>query len=195
MRKRTRKFLMGISIIVLAGLIYPTNVKAQSPYELGTQVASAGIGLGWSYSYYGSTNSFPAISLSYDYNIYELEDVGMISIGGTFGYKRVSYDYPSTSYKASWTTMVFGARGALHVDIFDNENLDTYGGLVLGIRSVRYKDTYYDQYGTNPYSYGGAHVMLAGFIGTRYYFNPNLAVYGELGYGIAILNLGVSLEL
>ena len=196
MRKSVNKFLFGVSVIALAGFLNTYRVQAQSPYELGTQTVSAGIGLGWSYSYYGSTTSFPAISLSYDYNIYELEDVGMISIGGTFGYKRISYDYPASNYKASWTTMVFGARGALHVNIFDMENLDTYGGLVLGIRSVRYKDTYYDQYtGSNPYSYGGAHVMLAGFVGARYFFNPNIAVYGELGYGISILNLGVSFEL
>ena len=42
-------------------------------------------------------------------------------------------------------------------------------------------------------SVGG--LVYAGFIGARYYFTPKLAAMAELGYGIAILNIGVSFKL
>jgi hypothetical protein len=39
-------------------------------------------------------------------------------------------------------------------------------------------------------SYGG--LILGGQLGARYYFNPSVAVFGEVGYGIGYLTLGVA---
>lgn len=193
MRKSVNKFLLGVSVIALAGFLNTYRVQAQSPYELGTQTFSAGIGLGWSYSYFSNGTSFPAISLSYDYNIYEIEDVGMLSVGGIFGFKKSTWKDPSSDYKKSVSSIVFGARGALHLDLFDNPNLDTYGGVMLGIRSEQWKNNNPTYFGFNNYT--DTRGLYGLFVGTRYFFNPNIAVYGELGYGISILNLGVSFEL
>jgi len=38
--------------------------------------------------------------------------------------------------------------------------------------------------------------MMYGFYGgARYFFNPKMAVYAELGYGFGYLNLGISYKL
>jgi len=38
-------------------------------------------------------------------------------------------------------------------------------------------------------------LVYAGFIGARYYFTPKFAAKAELGYGIALINIGVSIKL
>lgn len=40
----------------------------------------------------------------------------------------------------------------------------------------------------------GSHLLSEEFVGARYYFTDNFAVMGELGYGIAVLKIGVALK-
>ena len=44
-----------------------------------------------------------------------------------------------------------------------------------------------------PPRYGG--FLADVFIGARYYVVPQLAVYGELGFGVAYFTLGVSFKI
>jgi hypothetical protein len=122
-----------------------------------------------------------------------------LSVGGILGFKNTVYKYPNViSYngeKASWTVFFIGGKGAIHLDLFDEENLDTYGGLIMGIRSVAYKNTYYEAVGGDPYNYGGISPLVSGYVGARYFFTESIAAYGEVGYGLSILTLGLSLKL
>jgi hypothetical protein len=63
---------------------------------------------------------------------------------------------------------------------------------VLGAKIVNDK-AFGDYIGTG-YSVNSSGVLYDLFAGARYYFTDNLAVMGELGYGIAWLKIGVSLK-
>ena len=76
---------------------------------------------------------------------------------------------------------MLGARGAFHYQFV--EKLDTYAGLMLGFDAVMSS-------GASATSGLG----FSGFLGGRYYIKPKLAIYSELGYGIAYLSAGVALK-
>ncbi len=172
---------------VLAGSF--TFAKAQN-FQNGDMVANLGLGFGW-YSYGYGVSSFPAISLSLEKGIKEL-DFGNLGIGGIVAYKHASYSW-LTSYDWSWTDILVAARGAIHADVLHVDKLDTYAGAVLGLRLESYK--YYTL--DNNFNYVKAHennpkLVIGFFVGGRYYFTDNFAVFGDFGYGYGYATLGVS---
>ncbi len=173
-------------------------LKAQDPtFSKGDLVLNASIGLG-STLYSGSNYSsgFPAIALSLEKGIEEnfLADKLTLGVGGYLGY--ASYKYRYTYFGSEWgfnyNNIILGARGVVHYPLLDK--LDTYAGLMLGVNIVSATE-----FGTNTYGYdytsNGSRGIFSGYIGGRYYLNEKLAVLGEIGYGIAYLNLGISLKL
>ncbi|MDR2928799.1 MAG: hypothetical protein LBV41_11475 [Cytophagaceae bacterium] len=104
------------------------------------------------------------------------EIIAELVIGGTYEWKH--------------TTMIIGVRGALHYQFINK--LDTYGGLMLGY-NIHSSSAIGDasKYGT-PSSFGGFDWEL--FIGGRYYFTDNIGAFLELGYGVAVANVGVTFK-
>jgi len=55
--------------------------------------------------------------------------------------------------------------------------------------------------GTGIYANGGIPTVTAGgfaygiYAGARYYFTPNIGIYGELGYSFGYINAGVAFKL
>ena len=183
------KFFVCTSLVAI--LFSSGKIVNAQPFTMDNIVANAGLGIGWSYSYFGTTTSLPALSLSLEKGIYELPDIGIISVGGIAGFKSTSYKYSiyGDNYKASWTDIVIAARGAIHVDLLNDDKLDTYGGLALGLRFQSYKNN-------NPYdTYSYAHPLFVAYLGARYYLAENIGVFGELGYGLAYLTVGASFKI
>jgi hypothetical protein len=168
-----RILLLSVLVIFIASMSF-----GQMAYNKGDQVASLGIGLGGVAGSYG-TGGLP-ISLAYEYGFNE-----NISFGGLFGYASTSESsYYGDDWK--WTNIIIGARGAYHLDLLHKDNIDTYGGIMLGYNIVSFS-------GPNAsYWSGGSYIFFGGFIGGRYYFSPNLAAQVELGYGLGILNIGLA---
>jgi hypothetical protein len=185
------KKLIKLSVLILAIAIFESNVtiNAQGSFKNGDLVGNLGIGFGWyGYSFLGANvTSLPAFSLSLEKGIKDnfLFDGGVLSIGGIFGIKHASWsDY---GYNGSYNDIIIGARGAIHYDLFKVNKLDTYGGLAVGAR-IHNEKFPYSQYVLNNY----ANVLFALYIGGRYYFSDNFAAFGELGYGLGYLTLGIS---
>ena len=69
------------------------------------------------------------------------------------------------------------------------EKVDLYGGASVGYVIVSVSDNQ---------GYTGSAASTAGFGvfgGIRYYFQPKIAVYGELGYqSLSVLNIGVTFK-
>lgn len=190
-----KRIVRLIVLIAALALITSTQstVSAQA-FKTGDMVANVGAGFGW-YGYgYGAT-SLPALSLSIEKGIKDIDKLGPLSIGGIIGFKHASYAW-STAYDYSWNDFIVAARGALHYDLFKNEKVDTYGGVAVGLRMQSYSYyTWVPPYGVNDYekvSTTTAHPLVALYVGGRYFFTNNLAVFGELGYGLGYLTLGVS---
>jgi hypothetical protein len=140
------------------------NVNAQSTFKKGANVVNLGIGLG----------SYIPIEGSFEHGVVDgLIDGknGSIGIGAYAGF----YSYES------WAHGVLGARGAFHYQFVDK--LDTYAGLMLGFNAVMSS-------GASATSGLG----FSAFLGGRYYIKPKLAIYSELGYGIAYLSVGVAFK-
>jgi hypothetical protein len=108
---------------------------------------------------------FVPLEVSYERGIVDglIQDTkGAIGVGG-YG---ALYSNMSTPY------LVLGVRAAFHYQFV--RKLDTYAGLMTG------------------YDLSGSSLVAGTFAGGRYYFHPNLAVYSELGYGVAFLSAGVA---
>ena len=187
-----------IIAVLLISLFTVGLLQAQeSTFEKGDMVINAGVGFGW-YSYGYGVTSLPAISLSLEKGIKEI-DFGTLSVGGIVGFKHASYSWNSAYDDYSWTDFIVAARGAIHANILEVEKLDTYGGVALGLRFQSYNT--YEIVGVFPnYDYDkvrkvDVNPLLAIYVGGRYYFSEKFAAFGELGYGLGYLTLGVSYKL
>jgi len=183
----------SVSILALI-LISSIFANAQS-FTKESKIISAGIGLGSSLWGTGGKGR-PAISANFEKGMWELGNAGVISLGGYIGntgYKS-TYNYGSYLSEDKWNYTVIGARSAFHYSGLNNDAWDLYGGLMLSYNIVSYSykdnDPNYDyDAGVAASSFG-----LTGYVGSRYYFSEKFAAYAELGYGVSVLNLGVSLK-
>ena len=174
---------------------FPELFKPESTptFHKGFGIINLGMGLfspNNGYDLFGSLKSAPALTLAYDRGVVEGIGPGTIGIGGLIGYKRYSYDFPNTDDKATWTDLVLMARGTYHYNLTDNPQLDTYGGISVGFRANFYKnDVSPDR---DRYNDDGLHLAYGLFAGARYYLTERFGAFGELGYDMSYLKLGLS---
>ena len=191
MKKAFKIIVLGL---VLA-LSLPASPARAQVFDQGDFVISAGIGLGsvyYSGTYYKTT--IPPLWVAGDYCLREKLGPGNLGVGGYLGYSAYKYHYTYATWDYGWkySTFIIAGRGTYHfTDLVDN--LDLYGGLLLGAKIVTHKE-FGDTAGA-LYTASGSGVAYSFFAGARYMFSPNFGVTAELGYGIAYLSLGVSLRL
>lgn len=167
------------------------------PFEKGNHAINLGLGLG-NTGYWGTYYSgfFPSISGSYEMGIVEVpmgsQLTGVVGVGGYLGWSYSKYSYSvwgSNDYYAQ-NDLIIAVRGNYHFIFHDK--LDPYAGIWFGadIQTAKWKgsgqDPDIDFAKTGPT--GGA------YVGARWYFNDNLAVYSELGYLISVFNFGVTFK-
>src|SRR5690606_40595896 len=70
-------------------------------------------------------------------------------------------------------------------------NLDVYGGAMLGYNIVKYSSDGDDMAMVNNY---GSGMGLSGFLGSRWFFSDKIGAYAELGYGVSVLNVGLTFK-
>ena len=136
----------------------------------------------------------PAVSLFLERGILDNVGPGTVGIGGIVAYKRASYDYNSVlgnGRSASWTDIVVGVRGTYHYNFGTNPKIDTYAGLTLGVRVSSYKNDYLQDAGI-PYKSSSVYGASGFFLGGRYFFTDNIGAFGEIGYDISYLKVGLS---
>lgn len=168
-----------------------------------------GFGIGNTFVHSGAYKTFPSISTSFDYGVTDA-----ISVGGYLGYASATYKYTGLEWHPSgngignaygnyysytdtykYRFSIIGVRGAYHFAKFiPNEHTDLYAGLMLGANFVKYTYTtdspYAEHVAVAAQSYSG--FAWSAFLGCRYRFTDNVGIFGELGYGITYLNLGVN---
>ena len=184
-----------ISVLILAFLITVPALQAQkSMIELGDKVISLGIGIG-NTLYIGGTGystMVPPLSLSFEQALAEVFDRGVIGVVGSLGYTsyRFRYNVDPDDFGWDYHNIILGAGSLLHYPLV--ERLDTYIGALLGYNFTTIAE--YGNTGNNTADSVGGFV-IAGFIGGRYYFTEQFAVFAQLGYGVAYLTFGVSIRL
>lgn len=171
-------------LTVMALVAFSTAYGQQ--FQVGSNAVNVGVGFGTALSGLGTGR--PAISASYEHGLWEAGP-GVIALGAYAGI--TGYTYKSAGYTQKWNYTVIGARGTYHYSGFTSvPQLDPYGGLMLGYNIVSYSATG-DYTGPNAY---GSGLGFSLFLGSRWFFSDNLAAFAELGYGVSILNAGVSLK-
>jgi hypothetical protein len=169
-------------LILLGTITLLVSFASKAQYQKGDFLLNAGIGLGYYYA-----GGVP-LMISGEYAFTD-----KLTIGGYLSYTTWNRT-PFSSAKYHYSFVDFGARGSYHFsELFGitNEKLDIYGGAFLGyaVGSSSYtgpgfavSDTY------------GSHVSTGIFAGARYYFAEKVAGYGELGYGISPLSIGLTFK-
>ena len=116
------------------------------------------------------------------------DEKSSIGVGGYMGYTSAKWEYYDWGYK--YSDIIIGVRGAFHYQLVDK--MDTYTGLLIGYDIVSAKE-----FGTSSgydYSSSASGLTWSYFLGARYYFTDNIGAMAEVGFGIAYLNLGVTLK-
>jgi hypothetical protein len=180
-------------MVLLLAILISSSTNGQA-FTRETWAANLGLGFGW-YSYGYSVSSLPALSFSIEKGVWDIEDVGIISLGGAAGWKYAKYDwsYLNYSYDWTWTDFIVAARGTLHPSFVDIEDVDLYGGLALGMRFETYK--YFSVLSNNEpveFTDNNINPLIAIYVGGRYYFSDQFGIFGELGYGLGYLTIGAS---
>ena len=183
-----------LALVLFTATLFASKSNAQF-FEKGTNVISAGVGLGGSFGSYTYGSQTPAISLQYEKGMWDIGGPGVISLGGYAGIKGYKYSGASGSYHYSekWNYTVIGVRSAYHYNGIKNEKFDVYGGLMLSYNILSYKFTD-NSGGSSTYRGGnyGSNLGLSAYAGGRYLFTDNLGAFAELGYGVSYLTLGVA---
>lgn len=185
-------------LLVTVFLFAITSVFAQeSTFNKGDKALNLSLGLG-STLYVGSyySSKIPPISASLEFgavdDLFDVEGLNL-GVGGYIGYASARYEasWYGGSYGWDYTNFILGARGSLHYPAV--EKLDTYAGFMLGYRIVSAKE-FGDWSGGTLLNASTSTLASAFYVGGRYYFSNNFAALAELGYGIAYLNLGITLK-
>ena len=177
----------------MSTLLLGVTASFGQAFDVGSQVISAGVGLGSTLGGFNRATQAPAISLQYERGMWEAGNSGAISLGGYVGFQ--GNKYRASSYTESWNYTIIGVRSAYHYQGIQNDDLDLYGGLMLSYNYLNYKVR--DHSGgvyNSGLSYGSTAVFGL-YLGARYYFSPNFGGFAELGYGVSYLNLGIALRL
>ena len=183
------------SILLLALLVCPAINSNSQAFEVGDKLINAGIGIGatwYSGTWYKTT--LPPVFVSADIGFKDDIGPGVLGLGGYVGMSSYKYEYTwygGDNWGWKYTSVIVGARGTYHMDWV--ENLDTYGGLLLGFNIITSK-----VFGDQTYITGsasGSGIAYSFFVGGRYFLSDNFALMAELGYGIAYLSLGITLGL
>ena len=175
--------------VIFIALLAAVTIMPLSAQQFQKDMGAVNLGIGIGTVLGGLGTGRPAVTLAYDHGMWDIEDAGVISIGGYFG--NAGYSYKDAGYSQKWNYWLVGARGAYHHHGFKSvPQLDPYVGLMLGYNIVTYSSS--GDY-TGPNSYGSG-IGYSIFLGSRWFFNDNFAAFAELGYGITVLNAGVSFK-
>lgn len=179
---------LSFLIAGLAFLCSGQSASAQSEFETGTNIVQATIGfpqlLGFGTTY---KTTIPAIGLAYDRGIIDdlINGKASVGVGAYFGIAGARQEFIGFGY--DYTYILAGARGTFHYELL--EDFDTYAGVLLGATVVASNG-----YGNAPFSSvaDGSGLLSGAFVGGRYYFTDDFAAVAELGFGVALLNVGIS---
>lgn len=181
--KSTFKVLAALLVVFML-LSVTTSAQSENPFKKNSQVGQLGIGFGM--AGISGTSSMPPISAGFQYGI---ED--KISVGGVLAYASSTYDWGYFGDDWSWkyTYFLIGARGEYHF-LETVKNLDGYAGLTVGYNIVSVTTPAgYHGFG---YEASGSYAVFGIHGGARYFFSPNFAVFGEVGYGLGIFTAGIA---
>ena len=186
-----KKFIIMLTVLVLTSMAGFTQA-----FEKGSQAINLGIGFG-NTDYTGSKyyGFFPSVSGSYEYGIVAVPMgsrlTGIVSVGGYVGWSTSNYKENWEDYYYRYSTVIIAVRGNYHFIFHDK--FDPYAGIWVGgrIHGGQWKGNKNHPDNWEPAKSSPA---AGAYIGARWFYNENIAVYSELGYLISVFNVGVTFK-
>ena len=206
-----KQILIIIPFLAVMGLL-PRKVAAQSAekskpnekqkasgtatdaaFKKGSKTTGIAAGLGVNYDYYGSSKSYPALTITHDKAAIEDVGPGTIGFGWVFAAKYAYYNYEN-GYKAYWLNLIAGTRATYHITALKDvkNRFDPYVGVMVGARYFIYNDNYFSHLGYNPYSYNSVYLVTGVFAGAKYNLSRGFGVFAELGYDVSNFRVGIN---
>lgn len=188
-----KKTTVLTALLLCSRLLFAQDESIQK----GSVKLSAGLGLGSYIKIVGGKTTFPPITGSVEFAIDE-----NTTIGPVVGYTAVEeqYYYPSLGWDDTYRTsnLLIGAKGNYY--FVTNRSWEVYGGGFLGYDIVSTKLVSKNNNGMGSSGISTYSADIGGFlygvqVGARRKFSPNIAAFAELGYGIAVLNIGLTFSL
>jgi hypothetical protein len=173
-----RRLLATMSVLALAATAAPA-ASAQGSFVPGYTDIGPTVGLG------GIGEAGLSIGGRFERAIKTLPSMGDGILGIMASFDYYSYDY----LFASWTYMPIGVTANYHFKL-ENSKLDPFIGLGLGYEVVSCD---FPGSGIDPCE--DSAIYFIGRAGARYFWRPNMALYGDLGAGAATINLGIMFKL
>ena len=165
--KRFGKFVM---IAALAMVSYSASAELEPQWSKGTIITNAGVGV----SPFG-------VTASVDYVLVDEWWKGHFTVGGEFDF--------SVPYKHE-TAIGFTPRATYGLNITPEFEVHATVATGLGMHSWKYWD------GEKDVKKSDLFIMWEDFVGCRYFFMDNMAVYAEVGYAgwFPALRAGISFK-
>ncbi|MFT5166640.1 MAG: hypothetical protein ACI8P3_001872 [Saprospiraceae bacterium] len=188
-----------ISTLTLVFLAITTITYAQDKpdigYKKGDIEVALGVGLMNTFIDKNTKAPIPPLSLTIGYRIQEA-----ISIGTYLGYSKTNYvappqdgtDIPTEIPEMTNNYFQIGIRGGGH---YTQDRLDFYGGAMIGYNFSINKSDNLSEGGVLENAIVDDYsdiVIFSGHIGLKYLLSEHFGIYGEVGYGVSIFNVGVT---
>ena len=205
-----------VLLVAIVGGMLSNPAFAQSGggkcYDENTHIINLGVGFGNSYYKFNNRTGYefgrtPVFLLSYEQPLRNKVGPGYIGVGGLFAFQnaheRFNYDYYYNNgnhryyNQNTWNDYVIAGRATYHWDGLIAEKAEVYGGALIGVRISSYK---YTSNNPDPYyknevlSEGSVYPVFGAFIGARYYFVPNVAVYSEIYSTVSFISAGFTFK-
>ena len=183
------------TLVVAAFFLMFSKANAQKQfqdfeYKKGDIEVSAGIGLVPTFINIDADVRIPPLSVMLGYRIKQ-----HINIGAYFGYSSTKQTYQLDVDKdineyAQNDFYLVGLRFEGH---FQRDRADFYGGAMIGYNfsKISFGDSEIPR-GDNRYFEEEDLVTYSGFVGMKYLVNEKVGLFGEVGYGVSLVNLGLS---
>jgi hypothetical protein len=189
-------FRFAISILLFTALFL--NLNAQSVNLKPGQV-QLGIGIGLVSTYAADVTNSVVPPLSAQLDVFVNPN---FSLGGFLAYSKAEGEtvYQNAGIAEAFVneTVMAGLRTTVHSN--DLNNWRIYGGFMIGASLPSIDKTVSllpgelqrdDELPTFSRPAQNS-LLFSGFVGTRRYLNDKWSVYGELGFGISLVNVGTS---
>lgn len=140
-----------------------------------------GFGFGSGLTSTGVEITVPPTQLRYEWAVSPNISLGLTAATLVFDIPGFGYNsYYGTTYSTSseYIYLMFAGRGNYH--FATTNKFDPYIGVSLGYNIEVNK--------------GIGSALAGGQVGANYYFSPKFGAWGELGYGIGYINLGVTIK-
>lgn len=174
MKKSVSILLFVISIIVSIRVYAQDKVA----YEKGNQLLQLGFGVGATFS--TGTTQVPPVQAHYEYGFSD-----EISGGAVLGYASSYVPYSGGSIDYSY--LIVGLRANYHFGT--SKKFDPYAGPTLGYNKVSLSDK-----GGYIGTIADSEIIYGAQIGANYYFTKHVGAWAEIGYGVGLLNLGITFK-